>query len=156
MRRIWRKIHIWIEEETLEMRAFGVTTSTIGDAPMLLELLNQVPPDQNIGLVTADGAYDTRKCHDAFAACGAHAVIPFCKNVKPWKPTSARAIARNEAVNASRALRLPFSAASCGVCAVSAPLGFRLHAGLSARSADVFAVVSAQNELSGDSRKSSL
>lgn len=82
MRRIWRKIHIWIEEETLEMRAFGVTTSTVGDAPMLLELLNQVPPDQNIGLVTADGAYDTRKCHDAFAACGAHAVIPFRKKCK--------------------------------------------------------------------------
>jgi len=26
--------------------------------------------------VTADGAYDTRKCHDAIAVRGAHAVIP--------------------------------------------------------------------------------
>jgi hypothetical protein len=29
------------------------------------ELLNQIPPDQDIGSITADGAYDTRKCHEA-------------------------------------------------------------------------------------------
>ncbi len=71
---------------------------------MLPELLNQIPDDQDIGSVTADGAYDTRKCHDAIAARGAHAVIPPRRNAKPWKPTSAGAIARNEAVNASRYL----------------------------------------------------
>lgn len=103
-RRIWRKIHIGIDEETLEVRAVEVTSSNIGDAPMLPELLNQIPPDQDIELVTADGAYDTRKCHDAIAARNAHAVIPPRKNAKPWKPTSAGAIARNEAVNASRYL----------------------------------------------------
>jgi hypothetical protein len=42
-RRIWRKIHIGIDEETLEVRAVKVTTSTVGDAPMLPELLNQIP-----------------------------------------------------------------------------------------------------------------
>lgn len=103
-RRIWRKIHIGIDEETLEVRAVEVTTSNVGDAPMLPELLGQIPPDQTIGSVTADGAYDTRKCHDAIAARDAHAVIPPRKNAKPWKPTSAGAIARNEAVNASRYL----------------------------------------------------
>ena len=71
---------------------------------MLPELLAQIPSAQDIGLVTADGAYDTRKCHDAIAARGAHAIIPPRKNAKPWKPTSAGAIARNEAVNASRYL----------------------------------------------------
>lgn len=71
---------------------------------MLPELLDQIQPDQGIGSVTADGAYDTRKCHDAIAARGAHAVIPPRKNAKPWEPTSAGAIARNEAVNASRYL----------------------------------------------------
>ena len=54
--------------------------------------------------MTADGAYDTRRCHDVIAARNAHAVIPPRKNAKPWKPTSAGAIARNEAVNASRYL----------------------------------------------------
>ncbi len=103
-RRIWRKIHIGINEETLEVRAVEITTSNIGDAPMLPELLSQIPPDQDIGSVTADGAYDTRKCHEAIAARNAHAVIPPRKNAKPWKPTSAGAIARNDAVNAQRYL----------------------------------------------------
>ena len=81
-----------------------VTSSNVGDAPMLPELLGQIPPDQTIGSVTADGAYDTRKCHEAVAARDAHAVIPPRRNAKPWKPTSAGAIARNEAVRASRDL----------------------------------------------------
>ena len=71
---------------------------------MLPELLTQIPSDQDIGSVTADGAYDTRKCHEAIAARRAHAVIPPRKNAKPWKPTSAGAIARNDAVNAQRYL----------------------------------------------------
>ena len=58
-RRIWRKIHMGIDEETSEVRAVEVTTSHVGDAPMLPELLDQIPRDQDIGSVTADGAYDT-------------------------------------------------------------------------------------------------
>ena len=67
-RRIWRKIHIGVDEQTLEVRAVEVTGSNIGDAPMLPELLSQIPFGQDIGSVTADGAYDTRKCHEAIAA----------------------------------------------------------------------------------------
>lgn len=103
-RRIWRKIHIGIDEETLEVRAVEVTGSNIGDAPVLPDLLNQIPSSQDIGSVTADGAYDTRKCHEAIAARNAHAVIPPRKNAKPWKPTSAGATARNNAVSAQRYL----------------------------------------------------
>jgi hypothetical protein len=103
-RRIWRKIHIGIDEETLEVRAVEVTSSNIGDAPMLPDLLNQILPDQDIGSVTADGAYHTRKCHEAIAAREAHAVIPPRKNAKPRKPTSSLAIARNNAVNAQQYL----------------------------------------------------
>jgi hypothetical protein len=103
-RRIWRNIHIGIDEETLEVRAVEVTGSNIGDAPMLPELLNQIPSGQAIGSVTADGAYDTRKCHEAVAARNALAVIPPRKDAKTWKATSAEAIARNDAVNAQRYL----------------------------------------------------
>ena len=71
-----------IDAETLEVRAVEVTTSTVGDAPMLTELLAQIPSEQDIGSVTADGAYDTRKCHDAIAARGTYAVIPPRKNAK--------------------------------------------------------------------------
>ena len=61
----WRKIHLGIDEETLEVRAVGITGSDIGDAPVLPDLLSQIPIGEEIGSVTADGAYDTRKCHDA-------------------------------------------------------------------------------------------
>jgi hypothetical protein len=103
-RRLWRKIHIGIDEQTLEIRAIEITGSHVGDAPMLPELLNQIPADEEIGSVTADGAYDTRKCHEAVADRGAHAVIPPRKNARPWKPSSAGAIARNEALRASKYL----------------------------------------------------
>jgi hypothetical protein len=70
------KIQIGIDEQTLEIRAIEVTSSSIGDAPILPDLLNQIPSDQEIGSVTGDGAYDTGKCHDAIAARNANAVIP--------------------------------------------------------------------------------
>ncbi len=101
-RRVRRKIHLGIDEKTLEIRAVEFTSSGIGDAPMLQELLDQIPPEQEIGSVTADGAYDTRKCHDAIADRGAAAVIPPRKNAKPWKPNTLGAVARNEALRASK------------------------------------------------------
>ena len=75
-RRVWRKIHIGIDEQTLEIRAAEFTTSDVGDAPMPPELLDHIPPEQQISNVTADGAFDTRKCHEAIAARGAAAIIP--------------------------------------------------------------------------------
>lgn len=103
-RRLWRKIHIGIDEETLEIRSIEATSSSIGDAPVLPDLLNQIPLDEEIGSVTADGAYDTRKCHDTIAARNAHAVIPPRKNAKLWKPDTPGARARNEAVRSSKYL----------------------------------------------------
>lgn len=103
-RRIWRKIHIGIDKETLEVRAVEITGSNIGDAPVLPELLDQIPANEHIGSVTADGADDTRKCHEAIAARNAVAVIPPRKNAKPWRPTSPGAVARNEALRASKCL----------------------------------------------------
>lgn len=58
---------------------------------MLPELLDQIPPEQEIAGVTADGAFDTRTCRDALAARGAAAIIPPRKNAKPWKPDTAGA-----------------------------------------------------------------
>jgi len=103
-RRLWRKLYIGVGEKTLEIRAVEVMSSNIGDAPMLPDLLTQIPSDQELGSVTADGAYDTRKCHDAIAARNAHAVIPPRKNAKLWKPDTLGARARNEAVRSSKYL----------------------------------------------------
>ena len=90
--RVWRKIHMrcprgGIDEQTLEIRAAEFTTSDVGDAPMLPELLDQIPSDQEIASVTADGAFDTRKCHDAIAAPGAAAIIPPVRTPSPGSPT---------------------------------------------------------------------
>ena len=68
------------------------------------ELLSQIPPDQHIASVTADGAYDTRKCYDAIAERGARAVTPPRKNAKPWKAITAGAGERNEALRAAKYL----------------------------------------------------
>lgn len=103
-RRVWRKIHIGIDEKTLEIRAAEFTTSDVGDAPVLPELLDQIAPEQEIASVTADGAFDTRKCHNAIAARGAAAIIPPRKNAKPWKPDTPGAVARNEILRASKRL----------------------------------------------------
>ena len=51
-----RKIHLGVDEQTLEIRAIEITGSQIGDAPMLPELLGQIPADVEIGSVPADGA----------------------------------------------------------------------------------------------------
>jgi hypothetical protein len=103
-RRLWRKIHTGIDEQTLEIRAIEVTSSSIGDSSMLPDLLSQIAPAQELGSVTADGGYDTRKCHDAIAARNAHAVIPPRKNAKMWKPDTPGARVQNEAVRSSNYL----------------------------------------------------
>jgi hypothetical protein len=105
-RRVWRKIHIGIDEKTMEIRAVEVTSSNVGDAPMLPELLKQIGPDKQIATVTADGAYDTRACHDAIAARDAEAVIPPRRNARPWTPDTAGARARKEILRASKHLGL--------------------------------------------------
>ena len=94
--------HGGIDENSLEIRAAEFTTSDVGDAPMLPELLSQIPTQQEIATVTADGAFDTRKCHDAIAARGAAAIISPSKNAKPWKPDNPGAVARNEILRTSK------------------------------------------------------
>lgn len=103
-RSVWRKIHIGLDEKSLEIRAAEFTTGDVGHAPMLPELLDQIPPEQEIATVTADGAFDTGKCHDAIKARGAAAIIPPHKNARPWKPDTAGAIARTETLLTSKRL----------------------------------------------------
>lgn len=86
-RRVWRKVHLGIDEATMEVRAIEITDSHVGDGEgkrhrserspnVLPDLIGQIPANEEIGSVTADGAYDTRGCHEAIANRGAHAVIP--------------------------------------------------------------------------------
>lgn len=99
-RRQWRKLHIGIDAETLDIRAIEVTTNGRGDAPVLPDLLAQIPADETISSVGGDGAYDTKKCHAAIAARDAHAVIPVRRNGRPWNEDRPGAAARNETLRA--------------------------------------------------------
>ena len=76
-RRQWRKVHLGIDARTLEIRGIEVTDNSVGDAPMLLA---QIPPGEKVASVSADGAYDTKTCHEAIAHRGAQAIIPPRKN----------------------------------------------------------------------------
>ena len=101
-RRQWRKVHLAMDMATGDIRAVEFTSSREGDSPVLPDLLAQIPPDQAIGIVTADGAYDTRTCHTAITERGGTAVIPIRKNGRPWKENSPAARARNETLRATR------------------------------------------------------
>jgi hypothetical protein len=103
-RRQWRKVHLGIDAETLEIRAIEVTDNGVGDAPMLPELLGQIPAEEVVLSVSGDGAYDTQGCHDAIAKRGAEAVIPTRKNAQPWKAKRPGAAARNEILRATNRL----------------------------------------------------
>ncbi|MEG4641447.1 transposase, partial [Paracoccus sp. APAP_BH8] len=70
---------------TSDIRAVKFTPSREGDSPVLPDLLGQIPEDAEIGTVTADGAYDSRRCHSAIIACGGTAIIPIRKTGRAWK-----------------------------------------------------------------------
>jgi hypothetical protein len=103
-RRQWRKVHLGIDAETLEIRAIEVTDNHVGDAPMLPELLGQIPAEEVVLSVSGDGAYDTQRCHEAIARRGAEAVIPTRKNAQPWKARRPGAAARNEILRTTNRL----------------------------------------------------
>lgn len=79
----WRKVHLSIDAQTLEIRAIEITDNAIGDAPKLPELLAQIPAGEPLYLVSADGAYDTKACHEAIAGRQAAAINPTRRNAKP-------------------------------------------------------------------------
>lgn len=101
-RRQWRKVHLAMDIATSDIRAVEFTPSREGDSPVLPDLLGQIPEDEDIGTVTADGAYDTRRCHGAVIARGGTAIIPTRRNGRAWKEDCPAAKARNETLHATR------------------------------------------------------
>lgn len=101
-RRQWRKVHLAVDTATSDIRAVEFTPSRDGDSPVLPDLLDQIPEEEPIGTVTADGACDTRRCHAAIIDRQAVPIIPIRKNGRPWKADCPAAIARNETLRATR------------------------------------------------------
>ncbi|MBB1491867.1 transposase, partial [Paracoccus sp. MC1854] len=71
-------------------------------SPVLPDLLDQIPPDEQIGTVTGDGAFDTRRCHAAILERGGTAVIPIRKNGRRWKEDCPAARARNDTLRTTQ------------------------------------------------------
>ena len=101
-RRQWRKVHLAMDTATSDIRAVEFTPSRDGDSPVLPDLLDQIPENERIATVTADGAYDTRRCHTAIIEREAEAIIPIRRNGRMWKEDGPAARARNEILGASK------------------------------------------------------
>ena len=101
-RRQYRKVHLAMDTATGDVRAVAFTSSDKGDSPVLPDLLDQFPPDEQIGTVTGDGAFDTRRCHTAILERGGTAVIPIRRNGRLWKEDCPAARARNDILRATR------------------------------------------------------
>lgn len=88
-RRTWRKLHLGVDESTGEILAAVVTTNDFHDSEVLPDLLEAT--EANIEQVSADGAYDTRRCYDALSERGIKAAIPPQKNAKIWQHGNCKA-----------------------------------------------------------------
>ena len=95
-RRQWRKVHLAIDAAAWDVRAVEFTSSREGDSPVLPDLLAQVPADQSMGTVTANGAYDTRKCHAAIVDGSAKIIVSIRRTGRAWKEDDPVVRARNE------------------------------------------------------------
>ena len=101
-RRQWRKLHIGIDAQTLQIRAICVTSNEVTDAAVVADLLDQVPRHETIRSLTGDGAYDTQPVYEAVIQRGAIPIIPPRKNARIRKGDAFAY--RNAAVAACRRL----------------------------------------------------
>lgn len=88
-----------MDPATSYIRAVEFTPSRDGDSPVLL---GQIAEDEEIGTVTADGAYDTRRCHKATIERDVGPIIPIRKNGRLWGDDCPASRARNETLRATR------------------------------------------------------
>lgn len=101
-RRQWRKVHLGIDAENMQIRAMVVTTNEVGDSPVAAGLLSQIPSHEIVASFTGDGAYDTKDVH---GACHHRKAIPVIPPRKGARLRKGLAFAnRNEAVKACKKL----------------------------------------------------
>ncbi len=79
-RRTWRKLHLCVDETSMDIVAMDLTTSGVHDSPHLPAMLDLVEGD--IGQVSADRAYDSETRYAAILARGAVPTIPPRRNAR--------------------------------------------------------------------------
>ncbi len=83
-RRIWRKLHLSVNENTQEIQALVLTKAGVDDAEAGKQLLKDTPGE--INQVSGDGSYDKRKFYDACSARGIKCItVPPQCNAKIWQ-----------------------------------------------------------------------
>ena len=97
-RRAWRKLHISMDGESQQITSALVTNKDVVDPRALPRLLKQV--EGPIRCVTADGAYDSRRCYRAIHERGARAVILPRRGSTPWEDEYLRG--RNQSLRGVR------------------------------------------------------
>ena len=101
-RRQWRKLHIGIDAQTLQIRAICVTSNDVSDAAVVADMLEKIPCDETVLSLTGDGAYDTQPVYEAVIQRGAMPIIPSRKNARIRKGDTFAY--RNSAVTACQRL----------------------------------------------------
>jgi len=79
-RRVWRKLHLGVDEKTKDIVAVDLTTSGVHDSPHMSEVLELVGDD--VCQVSGDRAYDTGACYRAILGRGAIPTIPPRRNAR--------------------------------------------------------------------------
>lgn len=99
-RRTWRKLHLGVDEASGEILAAVVSSNDLSDGDALPDILDGI--DGEIEQVSADGAYDQRKCYDAIHRRQAKATIPPRKGAKIWQHGNSKAERHNRDENLRR------------------------------------------------------
>ena len=87
-RRIWRKLHLGVDEATGEFMAVTLTTNSVDDASQVDPLLDQIR--RPISALGGDGSYDKQKvyetlCNPPHQDEPIHPIIPPRSNAKIWQ-----------------------------------------------------------------------
>lgn len=101
-RRTWRKLHVCVDEESLEILVAGGSSNSVSDGEMLPLMLAEVRGE--VRQVSADGIYDQRKCYEAINGKRARAAIPPRRGARIWQHgnTKAERLARDENLRSIR------------------------------------------------------
>nr|VXZ81194.1 Transposase DDE domain [Klebsiella pneumoniae] len=73
-RRIWRKLHLAVDSKTHEIICADLSLNNVTDSEAFPGLIRQT--HRKIRAASADGAYDTRLCHDELRRKKISALIP--------------------------------------------------------------------------------
>jgi hypothetical protein len=79
-RRLWRKLHLAVNEKTHHIEAFELTDLGTQDCEGLPRLIEQV--EGRVEQLTGDGAYDRFSCYEEAEQRGFHLITPAQRNAK--------------------------------------------------------------------------